>query len=157
MTIYRLTKAKYADTAFSGRGSIRSAGRWHTAGLPVVYASDAPASALLEVLVHTGATSLLDHAYLLFAIQWDPERHLLVLPEAAWPDDWKALRWPSSTQRIGTRWFADRDSVLLEVPSAVVPYQRNYLINPEHPHFTELQIDGPRPFEIDARLGPARR
>jgi len=151
--MYRLKKARYAETAYSGYGASQSGGRWHPAGTPVVYASHAPASALLEVLVHTEAGALLDHPYVLFTIQCDPERHLLVVPEDAWPDDRWALQWPSSTQHIGHRWFIDRDSVLLEVPSAVVPYQRNYLFNPEHPDFSERDIEGPMPFAIDARLG----
>ena len=152
MTIYRLTKAKYADTAFDGIGSLRSAGRWHQTGIPVVYASDAPASALLEIVAHAEAASLLGHAYVLFTIDLAPERHLLTLEPEAWPADWRALDWPASTQRIGTRWFEDRDSVVLQVPSAIVPQQHNYLVNPRHPHFEELKIKGPTPFEIDPRL-----
>ena len=153
MRIYRLTKAKYQETAFAGIGALRSAGRWHRAGTPVVYASDAPASALLEIIAHTEAAALLAHRYVLFAIDLVPARHLLVLEPSALPADWRAPLWPRSTQVIGTRWFEDADSVVLEVPSAVVPRQRNYLINPRHPRFEELRITGPAPFEIDPRLG----
>lgn len=153
MTIYRLTKKKYQDTAFTGSGAVRSAGRWHPAGVPVVYASDTPAGALLEIIAHTEASSLLGHAYVLFTIDLDRDRHLLVLEPEVWPADWRALRWPTSTQAIGTRWFQDQDSVILQVPSVIVPQQHNFLINPQHPHFEELEIDGPTPFEIDPRLG----
>ena len=152
MRIFRLTKAKYQDTAFTGFGALRSAGRWHRAGVPVVYASDTPAGALLEVIAHTEAPSLLTHAYALFMIDFERDRHLLVLEPAVRPDDWRRLAWPRSTQRIGTRWFEDQDSVILQVPSAIVPQQHNYLINPQHPHFQELKIEGPAPFEIDPRL-----
>ncbi len=152
MRIFRLTKARYQDNAFAGYGGLRSAGRWHQAGLPVVYASDTPAGALLEVIAHTEAVSLLTHAYALFTIDFEPDRHLLVLEPTVWPEDWRRLAWPRSTQRIGTRWFADQDSVILQVPSAIVPQQHNYLINPQHPHFQELKIEGPVPFEIDPRL-----
>ena len=153
MRIYRLTKARYKDTAFTGIGGLKSAGRWHRTGTPVVYASDAPASALLELIAHTEAATLLTQRYVLFAIDLVPARHLLELEAAALPADWRAPRWPPSTQAIGTRWFEDGDSVALEVPSAVVPQQRNYLINPPHPLFEELRITGPAPFDIDPRLG----
>lgn len=152
MRIFRLTKAKYRDTAFTGYGALRSAGRWHPAGIPIVYASDTPASALLEVIVYTEASSLLTHAYALFTIDFEPEQHLLVLESAVWPEDWRRLAWPRSTQQIGARWFEDQDSVILQVPSAIVPQQHNYLINPQHPHFQALKIEGPVPFEIDPRL-----
>ena len=42
-----------------------------------------------------------------------PARHLLVLEPTALPSDWRAPLWPNSTQRIGTRWFEDQDSVVL--------------------------------------------
>lgn len=152
MTIYRLTKVRYKDTAFTGLGTLQSGGRWHQAGAVVVYASDTPAGALLEVIVQTEAASLLGHSYVLFTIDFDRDRHLLVLEPKVWPADWRALVWPPTTQLIGTRWFRDQDSVILQVPSAIVPQQHNYLINPQHPLFHELQIDGPTLFEIDPRL-----
>lgn len=153
MQIFRLTKARYTETAFGAVGARLSDGRWHRAGAPVVYAADAPASALLEVVVHTEAAALLYHAYVLFRVELDPDRHLLRLPEAAWPPDWQAPLWPRSTQEIGRRWLDDRDSVVLEVPSAVVPFQRNYLINVAHPDFADLRVTGPDDFRIDPRLG----
>lgn len=69
-----------------------------------------------------------------------------------WRPDWRALDWTGSTQRIGTQWFQDVDSVILQVPSAIVPQQHNYLINPVHPRFEEMRIEGPTPFKIDPRL-----
>ncbi len=152
MTIYRLTKAKHQEEVFTGTGSMRTDGRWHRAGTPIIYASGTAASALLEVIAHAEAPSLLSHPYVLFTIDVNPDRHLLALPRERWPSDWRARQWPASTQHIGIRWFQDRDSAILEVPSAIVSRQRNYLINPQHPHFQELQIDGPGPFEIDPRL-----
>jgi RES domain-containing protein len=150
--IYRLTKARYQDTAFSGEGSMRFDGRWHRRGIRIAYASDAPASALLEVIVHTEAFSRLHHDYVLFAVRFDPDAHLLTVGPDLLPDDWRAVPWPAATQEIGTFWYEERASVVLEVPSAVVPHQRNYLINVAHPDFEELAIEGPEPFKIDPRL-----
>ena len=149
MTIYRLTKAAYAATAF--RGS-RGRGRWHHAGTPVVYAADVPATALLETLVHAGQADLLTAPYVVFDLALDPGRHLTRLPDDLLPAGWQTWPWPASTQEIGTYWFQSQPSVILEVPSAVVPFHRNYLINPQHAQFGELEIDGPHPFPIDARL-----
>ena len=53
--LYRTVKARYAAAAFAGS---RGAGRWHTEGVPMVYASDSPAATLLEVLVHAGPSDL---------------------------------------------------------------------------------------------------
>ena len=68
------------------------------------------------------------------------------------PEDWRAVPWSASTQEIGTFWYKKEASLLLEVPSEVVPRQKNYLINVTHPYFNELEIQDPEPFEIDMRL-----
>ena len=149
MTVYRLTKAVYADTAF--RGS-RGRGRWHEQGIPMVYAADQPATALLETLVHTGRADLLAAEYVLFRIELDEDAHVLTVPEEQLPCDWQAWPWPASTQQIGTFWHQQQPSVALQVPSAVVPVQRNMLLNIQHPDFATLSIEGPTPFPVDTRL-----
>ena len=151
-SIYRLTKARYADDAFSGDGSMRFDGRWHRRGVRIAYASDAPASALLEVIAHTEATSRLQHDYVLFEIRLDPDEHLLTVGPDLLPDDWRAVPWPASTQEIGTFWYDEQASVVFDVPSAVVPHQRNFVLNVVHSRFEELEINGPESFEIDPRL-----
>lgn len=150
MTVYRLTKAAYAETAF--RGS-RGRGRWHEQGIPMVYAADQPATALLETLVHAGRADLVSAAYVLFEIELDADADLLTLPEDDLPADWRAWPWPTSTQEIGTFWHQRRDSVALSVPSAVVPMHRNVLLNIQHPLFSDVVISGPMSFSIDTRLG----
>ena len=149
MTICRLVKAQYADAAF--RGS-RGRGRWHRQGAPMVYAADQPATALLETLVHAGRLGLVQEEYVLFRIEIDPDKHLVRLPSSELPSDWQAWPWPSSTQEIGSYWHGSGATVALEVPSAVVPAHRNYLLSAQHPAFSELQIEGPEEFPIDARL-----
>jgi RES domain-containing protein len=118
----------------------------------MVYAADAPATALVETLVHADRADLLRMPYVVFEVSLNEDRHLLRLPSERLPADWQAWPWPAATQEIGTYWFASRASVVLEVPSAVVPYQRNYLINVQHPDFAALKIAGPMDFPIDPRL-----
>ena len=149
MIVYRLTKAKYAPTAF--RGS-RGRGRWHEQGIPMVYAGDQPATALLETLVHAGRADLITANYVLFEIELDEDADLLRLPDSELPPDWRDWPWPASTQEIGTFWHENRNSVALSVPSAVIPMHRNVLLNIQHPRFTDLTINGPNPFSIDTRL-----
>ena len=149
---YRLTKAGYAESAFSGKGSARRDGRWHRHGVHLAYASDTPAGAILEVIAHTEASSRLEHDYVLFDVRFDPDEHLLTVEADVLPANWRAIPWPASTQEIGMFWYEEQASTVLEVPSAVVPRQYNYLINTQHPRFEELLVEGPAPFEIDARL-----
>ena len=148
--LYRTVKARYAATAFAGS---RGEGRWHEEGTPMVYASDTPAAALLEVLVHAGRPDLLA-PHVVFALD-APEDAVLDLPEAEWPAGWDALPWSPAAQALGTAWFRAQRSVVLRVPSVVVPgFHANYLVNPLHPRFGEVQIGAPRPLVLDPRLGP---
>ena len=149
MKIYRVTKAVYAQTAFRGSAG---RGRWHRLGTPMLYCADAPATALVETLAYADRAELIQVPFVVFEISLDPGRHVLRLPADLLPSDWQAWPWPTSTQEIGTHWFVSQKSVVLEVPCAVVPWHRNYLINVHHPDFGELQIEGPKDFPIDPRL-----
>jgi RES domain-containing protein len=58
--------------------------------------------------------------------------------------------------RIGDAWVMSAASLLLEVPSAVIPFEQNYLLNPAHPAMGSLHIGKPQAFSFDPRLlGPA--
>ena len=100
----------------SGMGGLRAAGRWHYAGQPIVLAKT-PASALLDVCVHTSANDV------------PPEFRVLKIegPEVKVPSvETKELRedWRTRlevTQDLGTAWLKKNESVLLRVPSAIVP------------------------------------
>lgn len=153
MIVYRVTKAEYADSAFTGS---HRRGRWHRLGTPMVYAADAPAAALLETLVHVDRVALLDMRFAVFEVSIDPDRHLLRLPLERLPPDWQAWPWPKSTKEIGTYWFESQASLVLEVPCAVMPYHNIYLLNVRHPDFSEIEIHGPNDFPIDPRLSVQR-
>jgi RES domain-containing protein len=68
------------------------------------------------------------------------------------PADWKEDPPPLSTATIGDEWFRSRRSALLEVPSAVIPVEHNFILNPLHKAFAEIKIGEPQKFEFDARL-----
>jgi RES domain-containing protein len=49
-------------------------------------------------------------------------------------------------------WLRPPDSLIVQVPSAVVPQMVNYLINPKHPLFANCRVISNEPFNIDRRL-----
>lgn len=148
MQAYRLTRAKYA--AFSGRGSLFANGRWHWAGVPMVYCAASRALAVLEALVHTKKDQIpADYVfYEIFlnksAVHSLSRRHL--------PADWRRAE-PFDARTMGTEWTISYRSVGLIVPSVVIPEECNLLLNPEHPDFqSSTKIVGPLAFEWDPRL-----
>jgi len=56
------------------------------------------------------------------------------------------------TQRIGDQFIREKGYNILRVPSAVVPGDFNYLINPHHTESKEIKIINSRPFPFDERL-----
>ena len=53
---------------------------------------------------------------------------------------------------IADRWLNEKRTAVLVVPSAVVPQENNYLLNPEHPDFEKIAITTPEPFTFDSRM-----
>ena len=81
--------------------------------------------------------------------------HAITIPNheiADLPDGWDAAMPGRASQNFGTKWARSRKSVAISVPSAIVPRERNYLINPLHPDFKKIRFSAPEPFVFDPRL-----
>lgn len=153
LTIWRLEKERYMETAFRGKGSLEVSGRWHHKGTQVAYASEHPGVAVLEKLVWLGSYEMARASeYVLVPLQVDSSEHLEILEQSDLPANWDAFPHPETTRDLGTRWFEEERSAVLAVPSAILPLARNYLINPFHPDAHELEWGEPVPFSWDARL-----
>ncbi|WP_299430836.1 RES family NAD+ phosphorylase [uncultured Meiothermus sp.] len=145
---WRLVSVQLAGTAFDGEGSYRYGNRWNHAGTRVVYLAQSTSLAALEVLVHAESYAELP-AYRAFPVEFDPE---LVLDLLELPPDWQQSPAPSSTRSLGSRWASEGQTALLRVPSAVVPWEYNYLLNVQHPDQTRVRIGQPRAFSFDPLL-----
>jgi RES domain-containing protein len=147
---WRILKTSRAATAFDGEGARLHGGRWNSPGTAVVYTSESLSLAVLELLVHLQATRLLG-SYCSIAVDFD-DALVDAVEAAALPRGWTRYPAPSALQEIGDQWVAGRRSVVLRVPSAVVPGESNFLLNPGHPDFARVVIGPPRPFVLDPRL-----
>lgn len=150
VTAWRIVRPCHVEEAFSGEGGRLYGGRWNSIGMPMVYAAGSKALAALEILVHVDAAELLDE-YLCIPVRFD-RRLVRTLDFKSLPSDWRAPLPPFSTQTIGDTWAAENGSVVLAVPSVLVPGEGNFLVNPRHPGFGKLRIGAPEPFEFDPRL-----
>ncbi|MFP4227729.1 MAG: RES family NAD+ phosphorylase [Salinivenus sp.] len=118
-TLWRLEKETYVDTAFRGKGSLKTGGRWHHKGTQVAYASEHPGVAVLEKLVWLGSYERArESSYVLLPLHLDPEELLETLDASDLPDDWDAFPHPETTRSLGTQWVKEERSVVLAVPSA---------------------------------------
>ncbi len=150
ITAWRIVKAKHAAEAFDGEGARVEGGRWNSPGIPVVYTSQSAALAALEMLVHLGHGSTL-LAYVLIPCTFD-EAAVSRLERKRLPKNWPSYPAPSSLQLIGDQWVKSGTSPVLEVPSAVIATESNYLLNPRHEGFADIRVEAPQPFSFDLRL-----
>lgn len=112
----------------SGSGGLRASGRWHFSGQPVVYLTESPAAALLEICVHTAASDV-PPEFPLLRIE-GPEVEVSSVELNALPKRWQDKT--ETTRELGTEWLRAGRGVLLRVPSAILPYTWNFVFNPLH-------------------------
>ncbi|SAL79938.1 RES domain-containing protein [Caballeronia terrestris] len=136
MVLWRISN--FAD--LKGVGGLRAPGRWHTTGRPVVYLAEHPAGALLETLVHQeiGSAADLPDTYRLLRVEVGERVKIAELGEGALPEDWREN--PSWTQASGSEWLQGGATALLKLPSAILPFAFNYILNPLHEDATDISI-----------------
>lgn len=148
MIIYRFTAARYKED-ISGNGAKLFGGRWNSKGLPVLYASNHISLSVLELLVHNkNYTSFQDPFLMSISI---PEG---IIPVVATAEKLKA-GWSNSiayTRWIGDQFLQVNRSLILQVPSAIIPQEHNFLVNPLHSDFKKIKIAATELFELDKRL-----
>jgi RES domain-containing protein len=147
---WRIVHKRFAENAFSGEGPYLYGGRWNSPGHRVVYVSQSISLATLEVLVN-GLKPEQIHDYIFFSIMI-PVKQIQKIEKESLPDDWNNDPVPHSTQAVGDKWFAKRKSLALQVPSAVVVQEYNFLLNPLHPEFAGLKIGPAEYYSFDHRL-----
>jgi RES domain-containing protein len=149
ITAWRITKTRYAATAFDGEGARLAGGRWTSPGNPVVYTAENAALAALEILVHLDPAAR--PAYVLIPCTF-PREIILRLDRRRLPGGWRSYPAPATLQQLGDAWFKSGASAVLDVPSVLIDMQSNYLLNPTHSDFARVTIGKAGPFDFDPRL-----
>jgi RES domain-containing protein len=144
MVLWRISRHR----DLSGIGGLKASGHWHYAGQPVVYLSESPASALLEVCVHTAANDVPPEFTLLMVEGPEVAFETVLLKQLAsgWQNELEL------TRDLGAEWLRKNRSVLLKVPSAIVPETFNFLHNPLHRDAKRFRIANAFPYPFDVRL-----
>jgi RES domain-containing protein len=137
--------------ALDGRGGLVASGRWHTRGREILYCAPNPATALLEVLVHSAVRTpeaLGGFQFVKIEIPDSVSRELV--EEHELPADWIAR--PEITRASGDRWLREGRSAVLLVRSVLVPDTLNAVVNPRHPDAAAIETMEAIPYPLDGRL-----
>lgn len=151
MHLWRIDRLAFPDK-FSGFGAYITPGRWHLRGNRVIYTSEAASLAALEYLAHLKPDTIpADISLLEFEVPDDVSIERQDAPETLNPD-WRRVYLPVALQYFGTQWLVEHRTALLAVPSAIIPGETNYLLNPAHPEIAKVKIISEEPFAYDPRL-----
>jgi RES domain-containing protein len=116
-----------------------------------VYVSGSLALAALETFVHF-APSYLPADYVAIRVEVPDGVRIDRFAAEDLPASWRDMPGPDVLKSLGSEWAGRSSSVALAVPSAIIPQEDNYLLNPSHPDFSRLTVALPVPFVFDSRL-----
>jgi len=146
MVLYRITSKAYARD-LSGTGAMLHGGRWNAKGVRMLYTSQSLSLAALEVIANLPGDKLNN----LYCVELDFPDHLPVDTPGKLPNNWNQFPFSSKTAEIGTN-FIRSGGLCLRVPSAIIPTEFNYLLNPLHDAYREVKFLDARPMLFDQRL-----
>lgn len=150
MIVYRLSKSEWSSD-LSGKGAAISGGRWNSRGNALLYSSQSRALCTAEIAVHV-PLGMIPVDYCLITIEIPDEVPLIEINPDNLKPGWKSYPGDLSTRVIGDQFIREKKYLVMKVPSAVVPGDFNFLINPGHPEFGRIRIVSVELSEFDARL-----
>jgi len=149
MEVFRISREEYS-TSLSSSGS---ANRWNLKGQKVLYTGSSRSLSSLELIVHKGAIKPII-IYKVMVISIAEEDYLTKQIQIKnLPNNWRSFAAYSTLQNIGSEWYTAQESLVLKVPSAVIPIEYNYMINTEHPEFiSKVSLIRAEDYFWDSRL-----
>lgn len=149
MEVFRISKEEYSKSLSSSG----SANRWNLKGQYVLYAGSSRSLSSLELIVHKGAVKpALQYKVMVISIA-DDDHLIKQVKINDLPSNWRSLAAYSVLQKSGSEWYKKQESLVLKIPSAVIPLEYNYIINVEHPDFqTRVSLVRTEEYFWDSRL-----
>jgi RES domain-containing protein len=133
MEVFRISRETFSSKiAASGRSN-----RWNLDDQYVVYTSSSRSLCSLELVVHKNAVVPV-HKYkiMVISIADDEDLYDTVLQKDLLKN-WRSMGNYPELQRLGSDWYRSKRSLVLKVPSAVIPKEYNYLVNTSHIDFND--------------------
>ncbi len=133
MEVFRISKADYADKLSSSA----IANRWNKNGQNVIYTGSSRSLSTLELIVHKGSVApQIEYKVMVISIA-DNDSLIKQIMISDLPEEWRKMSAYPMLQKIGSEWYESQESLILKVPSAIIPNEYNFVINTEHPDFSK--------------------
>ncbi|HEX3385577.1 MAG TPA: RES family NAD+ phosphorylase [Mucilaginibacter sp.] len=134
MEVFRIAKESFSKQLFASG----SANRWNFDDQFVIYAGGSRSLSTLELIVHKGSLSPMAKYKVMVISIADDEYLYEQVQQADLPANWRSMLAYPELQKLGGNWYQTNRSLVLKVPSAVVPKEYNYVINTRHPDFEKM-------------------
>lgn len=148
MIVYRLANKDYIDDR-DGVGAKLFGGRWNAINTPCIYTSEHISLALLEKFIHAKVAENMQNIALL-KIELPDDESLFHVDskklKQSWTSDFDYTQW------LGEQLLEDQSILAFSVPSAIIPEERNVIINPLSKRFQESRFKEICNFTTDYRL-----
>jgi len=133
MEVYRICSEEHANViTASGYEN-----RWNRGGQMVIYGSGSRSLATLEMMVRRSSIlPTLNTRLMVLSISKEASLIRQVRLDEL-PRNWRSMAGRSVLQLIGASWYASKESLVLKIPSVVIPQEFNYAIKTVHPLFNE--------------------
>jgi len=153
MRVYRIERQRYLSTTLDGIGASLSSGfRWNSLHTRLVYTAESRALSMLEVSVHLDWSEDLPNDRYYVEIDIPDDMLILEVQNEDLPMGWDVKPPAQITQYIGDTFVRQHEAAVLKVPSAIVPFEYNYLINPLHPDSKGIRVTRTARMNFDRRF-----
>ncbi len=149
MNVYHLGHTKFAHL-LTGEGAKLHGGRWNKIGTPCIYTSESKALCVLEYAANVRLEEL--PASLSITIYDLPDKKWKAVESESLPANWQYAPAIEETKNFGGKILEDHQTLALKVPSAIIPSEYNYILNPLASNFNLIKIIAIHPFKMDKRI-----
>lgn len=147
MEVYRICLEQYSKELFASGNR----NRWNSRGNFVIYTAGSRALACLENVVHRSGEGLRD-LFKIVVIEIPNQVLIESISIDDLPAHWKKTSSYSLCQPLGDAWYEKKTSAVLRVPSSIIAYEFNYVLNTRHADFSKIRIIRHEEFDFDLRI-----
>ena len=135
MLVYRIVHKKYGKYLFASGME----GRWNAEGNKVIYCAESIALAFLENMIRRQGVGF-NNDFKIMIIQVPDNMKISIINDKDLKSGWRDSDNYFQCQQLGNEWYEEGKTLLLKVPSAVLPEEFNFVINTLHDNYRKIKL-----------------
>ena len=148
MELFRITEEKYsASLTASG-----VAGRWNEDNEFVIYTASSRALGTLEKIIRFKSINPKVTYKVMVIFIPDNQDLFSEIKISKLSTNWREISAYAELRAIGSKWYSDKKSLILKVPSSIITKEFNYIINTKHADFNLIKLISTENYFFDDRL-----